>query len=294
MKKIYDADMREYTTFRAGGKAACMIICDTVEELLLAITENKRANKPYLIMGNGSDMLFKDEGYLGTVIKQGEPFSKVKRNGEFLTAGAATKLSQVAHKALEEGLEGFEFASGIPGSVGGALYMNAGAYGGEMKDIVEYAEILTSDGKVEKLNVSEMNLAYRNSIFQKNDAVILSVTYKLRKGDKSEIKKNMSELTKKRNSKQPIEFPSAGSFFKRPKGYFAGKLIEDSGLKGMMVGGAQVSDKHSGFIINRGGATATDIIDLMHLIQNIVYDKFGVKMEPEVRIIGKYGEEKDV
>ena len=196
-------------------------------------------------------------------------------------------MSAVAKAALSENLTGFEFASGIPGSIGGAVYMNAGAYGGEMKDIVESAELLSADGKsIRTVSAEEMNFGYRRSILQDTGEVAVSVTLKLKKGEHAEISEAMRELTRRRNEKQPVQYPSAGSFFKRPAGYFAGKLIEDAGLKGLSVGGAQVSEKHSGFIINKGGASAADIIDLMHLVQNMVYDKFGVKLEPEVRIIG--------
>ncbi len=291
MERLLDVDMREYTTFRAGGRAAEMVICSNTEELSEIMEEIKKENKLYLLIGNGSDMLFKDEGYSGTIVKLGEDFQKIERDGDFVKAGAALLLSKVANFALEEELAGFEFASGIPGSVGGALFMNAGAYGGEMKDIVVSATIMDSEGNVREVPVEDMDLSYRHSIFQSNNAIILFVKYKLSKGDKDMIKAEIKEFTLKRNTKQPIEYPSAGSFFKRPEGYFAGKLIQDSGLKGMSVGGAQVSEKHSGFVINKGGATATDILDLMHLIQNTVYDKFGVKMEPEVRIIGRNGQE---
>jgi UDP-N-acetylmuramate dehydrogenase len=195
-------------------------------------------------------------------------------------------MSQVASRALSEELTGFEFASGIPGSIGGALFMNAGAYGGEMKDIVVSARVMQKDLSITEIPVEEMGLGYRHSNFQEDDGVVLSVTLALEPGDKAAIAARMKELTEKRNAKQPVRYPSAGSFFKRPDGYFAGKLIQDAGLKGVSVGGAQVSPMHSGFIINTGGATATDIITLMHLVQETVYDRFQVRLEPEVRIIG--------
>ncbi|MFQ7739521.1 MAG: UDP-N-acetylmuramate dehydrogenase, partial [Emergencia timonensis] len=196
-------------------------------------------------------------------------------------------MSVVAKAALAADLTGFEFASGIPGSIGGAIFMNAGAYGGEMKDIVESVTLVKNDGsETISINAADLDLSYRHSILEDTRDVAVTVTLKLKKGNHEEIAGRMAELTKRRNEKQPVQYPSAGSFFKRPAGYFAGKLIQDAGLKGATVGGAQVSDLHSGFIINKGGATATDIIDLMHLVQNTVYDKFGVRLEPEVRIIG--------
>ena len=211
-------------------------------------------------------------------------------DGPRLKCMAASLLSKIARKALAEGLAGFEFASGIPGSIGGAVFMNAGAYGGEIVDVLESVELLSpnTEGRWELKTVpaEELELAYRHSRLQETKELVVSATLKLPSGDKAEIEEKLAELTKKRTSKQPLEFPSAGSFFKRPDGYFAAKLIEDAGLKGVSVGGAQISSKHCGFMINTGGARADDIVDLMHLVQNTVFDKFGIKLEPEVRIIG--------
>ncbi|MDO4395683.1 MAG: UDP-N-acetylmuramate dehydrogenase [Clostridia bacterium] len=264
-----------------------MVIVDTPEELLEVLIELNSKADPYIMLGNGTNTLVKDSGYHGTVVKLGDSFNKVKVEGERVTAGGGALLSVIAKVALGESLTGFEFAGGIPGSVGGAIFMNAGAYGGEMKDIVETVTLAKKDGSgVVTVKGEDMDFGYRHSVLEETGDIVLSVTYKLAKGDRQEIQSTMSELTQKRNEKQPVQYPSAGSFFKRPEGHFAGKLVQDAGLKGLTVGGAQVSQLHSGFVINVGGATATDIIDLMHVVQDTVEDKFGVRLEPEVRIIG--------
>ena len=240
-----------------------------------------------MVIGNGSNILVRDEGYKGAIIEVNSRINDIDVIGDEIVADAGAKLSAVAMTAYENDLAGFEFAHGIPGNVGGAVVMNAGAYGGEMKDIVESVTLVKNDGsETISINAADLDLSYRHSILEDTRDVAVTVTLKLKKGNHEEIAGRMAELTKRRNEKQPVQYPSAGSFFKRPAGYFAGKLIQDAGLKGATVGGAQVSDLHSGFIINKGGATATDIIDLMHLVQNTVYDKFGVRLEPEVRIIG--------
>ena len=287
MRKLHDVDMREYTTFRAGGKAAELIICDTTEELADTVLSLKRENKPWVMLGNGSNTLFTDRGYRGTVIRLGEDFRSVTVCGNSVICGGDALVSGAAKAALAAELTGFEFASGIPGSIGGALFMDAGAYGGEMKDVVTEAEVLSSEtGQVRTVAAGDMELTYRHSVFQSTGDIILSVTLGLKPGEHDAIAAEMNELARRRNAKQPVQYPSAGSFFKRPEGYFAGKLIQDAGLKGLAVGGAQVSELHSGFIINKGDATADDIIRLMHLVQNTVKEKFGVTLEPEVRIIG--------
>lgn len=287
MIQLQDVNMSEYTTFRAGGNAAWLWICDTKEELKEAVATLKEGNRPYLMLGNGSNTLFADSGYAGTVIRLGEDFRNIQVEGNCITAGADAKLVNVARAAAAASLTGLEFASGIPGSMGGGLFMDAGAYGGEMKDVVISAEVLSGEtGEVKTVDATDMDLSYRHSVFQSTGDIILSVTMELAPGNQEEIEATMRDLAKRRNEKQPVQYPSAGSFFKRPEGYFAGKLIQDAGLKGLAVGGAQVSELHSGFIINRGGATATDIIELMHLVQNTVKDQFGVALEPEVRIIG--------
>ena len=287
MKIIKDVEMKDYTSFKAGGKANKMVICEREDEVIETLREIKEKNEKYIMLGNGSNTLVKDSGFSGTVIKLGDSLAKIIRMGNNLVCGGNTLMSVVAKYALREGLTGFEFASGIPGSIGGAFFMNAGAYGGEIKDIAKSAKIISRDTlELKDVGLSDMGLSYRHSAFQENGDIILSVEISLEEGNKSEIESTMKDLAKKRNSKQPVQFPSAGSFFKRPEGHFAGKLIQDSGMKGVSVGGAQVSELHSGFIVNKGNATATDIIQLMELVQKKVYEKFGVNLEPEVRIIG--------
>ena len=286
---IENAPMSQYTSFKAGGEAKMLVIVETVEELKEVLQTVADSQIKSMMLGNGSNTLFKDSGYDGVVIKLGDGFAEVSVNEETATveAGASILLSVLAKQILAASLAGFEFASGIPGSLGGALFMNAGAYGGEMKDIVQYVRAVSRDGKEERVfTAEEMEFAYRHSALEENHYIAVSAVMQLKKGDKDAIAAEMKELMEKRNSKQPVAYPSAGSTFKRPEGYFAGKLIQDAGLKGVSVGGAEVSTLHSGFIINKGGATATDIIDLIHLVQNTVYDKYGVKLEPEVRIIG--------
>lgn len=294
MNIIDNAPMSKYTSFRCGGRAKKLVICDSVSELEQVMNEIAESKEEYLFLGNGSNTLFLDGVYDGTVVTIGKGFDEIEviDDGDEvrLKCMAAALLSKIAKKALEESLSGFEFASGIPGSIGGAVFMNAGAYGGEMIDVLESVELLSpnADGKWELKMVpaDNLELSYRHSRLQETKEIVVSATLRLSRGNKAEIEEKLAELTKKRTSKQPLEFPSAGSFFKRPEGYFAAKLIEDAGLKGLSVGGAQVSSKHCGFVINTGNATTDDIVDLMHLVQNTVFDKFGVKLEPEVRIIG--------
>lgn len=287
MEIIKNADMAEFTSFRAGGHAKELIIVDSTEELKSVINDLKKSGEKHMLIGNGSNILFMDQGYSGTVVKLGGSFEEITVKDDTVICGGAALLSKVARAALDSSLTGFEFAAGIPGSVGGAMFMNAGAYGGEMKDIVKCVNLMSKDGsEVYTLRCDEMDFGYRHSRLEESGEIVLSVEYKLQKGDETEIKDKMNELMKKRNDKQPVNFPSAGSFFKRPEGDFAGRLVEAAGLRGLSVGGAQVSEKHCGFVINKGGATADDIIALMHLVQNTVNDKFQVMLEPEVRIIG--------
>ena len=298
---IEDADMSKYTSFRAGGKACALVEVENKEQLKAVLRFADEENIPHLLIGNGSNTLFKDSGYDGLVIKLGDCFgytgiesdghkkAALDQPGEkvLVSCGASMLMSTVAVFMREEGITGFEFAGGIPGSIGGAMFMNAGAYGGEMKDIVASVHAVSPDGIEEKdFTNEEMQFGYRSSILQQNGWIATDVTFNLTTGNKDEIAAQMKDLNARRNAKQPVNYPSAGSTFKRPEGYFAGKLIEDAGLKGLTVGGAQVSTLHSGFVINKGGATATDILQLIALVQNTVYDKFGVMLEPEVRIIG--------
>lgn len=288
MIRIENADMSEYTSFRAGGKADLLLIADDTEELEGALREARERGTEMIMLGNGSDTLVRDGGFRGTVIKLGSGFEKVEVSGNELVCGAAALLSQAAKTAMQSSLSGLEPLSGIPGSVGGAVFMNAGAYGGEIRDVIKTVQAVSEDTfEIKEYSADELDMSYRHSIFTDNGEIIISAVFELEEDDKEAIEERMKDFADRRNSKQPLQYPSAGSFFKRPEGYFAGKLIQDAGLKGLSVGGAQVSEKHSGFIINTGGATATDITTLMKLVQNTVYDKFGVMLEPEVRIIGE-------
>lgn len=285
-----DAPMSRYTSFKAGGSAAVLVSVSTEDALRQVLTDVAEAGVKAMLLGNGSNTLFRDSGYDGVVIRlssEGD-FGQMVHDGDGrVRCGASVLLSSLAKYILSESLAGFEFASGIPGSLGGAVFMNAGAYGGEMKDVLVAVRAVSPDGgQVRKFSAGELALGYRRSTLAENGYIVTEAVLQLSPGDPEEIASRMRELAEKRNSKQPVQYPSAGSTFKRPEGYFAGKLIEDAGLKGVSVGGAQVSVLHSGFIINTGGATATDILDLIALVQNTVYDKFGVKLEPEVRIIG--------
>lgn len=280
-----DEDMSKHTTFRTGGKAALFLTPDmnNISELISYLSDNK---VDYYIAGNGSNLLVKDTGYDGAVINIGNAFSEVSINGNEILAGAGVMLSKLSAIACTNSLTGMEFASGIPGTLGGAVTMNAGAYGGEMSQVLKTVSVIDENGKFIILNIDELNLSYRHSIVMEKNYIVLSALIKLEVGNAENIKAKMDELSTKRKEKQPLEYPSAGSTFKRPDGYFAGKLIMDSGLKGYMHGGAQVSEKHCGFVINRNNATATDIIELMDEVSNTVFEKYGVRLEPEVKILG--------
>lgn len=278
-------DMGKYTSFKTGGHAAALIKVSSDEDLRMVLRELSTKEIPHIFLGNGSNVLFRDEGYDGAVIKM-QDFGDVAVNGDRVVCQTGIYMSSLAKILMNEGLGGFEFASGIPGTLGGGLFMNAGAYGGELKDIVTWVRCLSPDGGEEKVfSAEEMKFGYRSSVLQENGFIAVEAELKLEEGLPHEIGEKMRELAAKRNEKQPVQYPSAGSTFKRPEGFFAGKLIEDAGLKGVTVGGAQVSTLHSGFIINKGGATATEILLLIDLVRNTVYDKFGVMLEPEVRII---------
>lgn len=287
---IKEPDMGQYTSFKTGGRAALLVLPENQEELRRVLEYLSGEKLPYMILGNGSNLLVRDGGYEGAMLKLGEGFRKIEANREtgLLMAGANVSMSQVARAAIDAGLAGFEPLSGIPGTLGGALYMNAGAYDGEMSFVVREALVMDRNGGDPRIvPKEEMALSYRRSAFQESGDVILQVTLQLTPGDSKEIEDRVMEFTRKRNEKQPMNYPSAGSFFKRPEGYFAGKLITDAGLKGLKLGGAQVSSLHAGFLINTGDATAQDILLLMKVVQRTVADRFGVELEPEVRIIGK-------
>lgn len=283
---LKDEPMKKHTSFLIGGPADLFVEPAAIDEIKGIIQYAHKEKVPFFVLGNGSNLLVSDEGIRGIVLHLGKNFSKIECDGDVLTVQSGATLSKVAKIALEASLSGFEFAAGIPGSFGGAVAMNAGAYGGEMKDILVDAQVLTPEGEVFTLTKEELDLSYRHSCIFEKDYIVLSARIKLHPGNAEEIKKRMQELASARKEKQPLEYPSAGSTFKRPEGYFAGKLIQDAGLKGYTVGGAMVSEKHSGFVINRGGATAEEVRFLITQVQKKVKEKFNVLMEPEVRFVG--------
>ncbi len=295
--KINEA-MSKHTTFRVGGEAACMIFPKDTQCLQDAIHYLKQEQIPYYILGNGSNLLVSDAGYDGVMIHFGSNYDGYeflhdscdcavdKNYVVYVKAQAGMLLGRLGSVCAEYSLTGFEFAAGIPGTVGGAVVMNAGAYGGELKDILVSATVMDAEGNIVTLSDDELELGYRTSIIQKKDYIVLEATFALRAGAQTEIRAKMQELAQKRRDKQPLEYPSAGSTFKRPQGYFAAKLIEDAGLKGYQVGGAQVSEKHAGFVINKDHATAADIIALTDAVHDKVLQEFGVELELEVRKIG--------
>ena len=283
-----DEPMKMHTTFRIGGPAKYFVIPETKEEIKTIIECCKKADMPYYILGNGSNLLVSDKGYEGVVIQIFKNMNQITLEGDTITAQAGAILSSVANKALEAELTGFEFAAGIPGTLGGACVMNAGAYGGEMKDALVNVVVLTQEGEFLTIPAEELELGYRTSIIAKKNYIVLEATIKLTKGDKEAIKARMDELKVQRTTKQPLEYPSAGSTFKRPAGHFAGKLIQDAGLRGFQVGGAQVSEKHCGFVINKDQATAADVAELMKQVSAIVKEQFGVELEAEVKRLGEF------
>ena len=283
---VYDEPMSSYTSFKTGGKADVVVSPESCEDIVKIIDFCRENDIKPLIVGNGSNLLIRDEGYRGIVIHIGKNYEEIKLIDECtIECLSGTSLMKLCRFALENELTGLEFAYGIPGTVGGAAYMNAGAYDGEVKDVIYKCEHINSDGTFASYSGDELKFSYRTSAYKDSDKVISKVYFKLKKGDKSEIKAKMDDFMHRRKSKQPLEYPSAGSTFKRPEGYFAGKLIEDCGLKGVNVGGAEVSCKHSGFIINKGNATSGDILKLIRLVQDVVLAETGVFLETEVKII---------
>lgn len=280
-----DADMGKYTSFRCGGPAAMLVQPDSLAQLLAVLDVLRDEKSKFMVMGNGSNILFTEKGYDGVVVKVGKGMDRITCSGNTIYAESGILLSALSKYALDQKLSGLEFACGIPGSLGGAVFMNAGAYGGEMKNVVSMVSSINSYGIMKDRPADKLDLSYRHSIFMENGEIILGVRLKLDEGLPGLIEAKMKENNQQRNSRQPVHLGSAGSFFKRPEGYFAGKLIEDAGLKGLTVGGAQVSKMHAGFIVNLGSAVPSDIINLMAVVQETVLDKFGVKLEPEVRII---------
>ena len=283
---LVDEPMSRHITFRVGGTADFFVTPGTKEEVRNAVRVCKEEKMPYYIIGNGSNLLVSDQGYRGVIIQIYKEMNEVTVEGDIIKAQAGALLSGIAAKALAAELTGFEFASGIPGTIGGACVMNAGAYGGEMKDVLESVTVLTGEGEILEIGRENLELGYRTSVIAKKGYVVLEATLKLEHGEGAKIKAYMDELKEKRVTKQPLEYPSAGSTFKRPEGHFAGKLIEDAGLRGFQVGGAQVSEKHCGFVINRDHATAADIMELMRQVQIRVKENSGVDLEPEVKMLG--------
>lgn len=280
-----DAMLKDYTSFKIGGKADIMVFPDSVEKLPDIISFSHKNNIPVFILGKGSNLLVNDSGIKGVVVNTSK-LDKIELLDETtIRCECGISLSRLCRFALDNSLSGLEFAFGIPGTAGGAAYMNAGAYGGEMKDVLVSCEHLNSDGSVSSFSGDELSLGYRHSVYSDSDYIITTLTLRLSKGNKDEIKAKMDELIGKRKDKQPLEYPSAGSTFKRPEGYFAGALIEQCGLKGFTVGGAQVSEKHAGFVINVGSATAKDVLGVIEHCKKTVLAETGVTLEPEVKII---------
>lgn len=283
--------MERHTTFRIGGPADYFCMPKDGKQLAGTIAACCREGEPFYILGNGSNILVSDQGYRGTVVQLARNFDGIRIEGCRLYVQAGALLVKIAHQAARAGLTGMEFASGIPGSLGGALVMNAGAYGGEMKDIVREALVMRRDGEQMRLSGEELELGYRSSIVAKRQYLVLEAVLELEKGEPEKIQARMQELKEARTGKQPLEYPSAGSTFKRPEGYFAGKLIMDAGLRGFRIGGAQVSEKHCGFVINTGGAKAEDVMALVAHVQSEVKRQFGVGLELEVKLLGFSREE---
>ena len=278
--------MKKYTTFRIGGPADILVKPENKEQLSEILQVCQKEKIPYYILGNGSNLLVSDQGYRGVIIQLYNQFADITVNGNQITAQSGALLSRIASQALENALAGFEFAHGIPGTLGGAVVMNAGAYGGELKDAIVSCEVMTPEGKILTLSKEELELGYRTSIIQKKGYIVLEATIALEKGDVTKIQELMKDYAGRRRDKQPLDKPSAGSTFKRPTGHFAGKLIMDSNLRGFRVGDAMISDKHCGFVVNAGEATAEEILQLIAEVKRIVKEKFDVELEPEIKMLG--------
>ncbi|NLK64852.1 MAG: UDP-N-acetylmuramate dehydrogenase [Tissierellia bacterium] len=283
---LKDEPLKNHTYFKIGGPASLFAVPEDTEDLKALLKLIKKYEIDYYIIGNGTNLLISDDGFKGIVVKIGEKFNKLERDGNMVTAGAGILLSSLAKYLAKEGLAGFEFASGIPGYLGGAVPINAGAYGGEMKDVVTRVRCMDMDGKVHEFSNEEMEFAYRHSTLSDSDYIVLEADFTLTPGRVEDITDKIRELNEKRTSKQPLNLPSAGSTFKRPLNGYASKLIEDAGLKGLKYRGAMVSDKHSGFIVSYDNASCEDVLELMRIVISTVYDKFGIKLEPEIKIVG--------
>jgi UDP-N-acetylmuramate dehydrogenase len=284
--------MSRHTTFRIGGKADYFVEPGTEKELIEVLNLCRSYELPYYICGNGSNLLVSDKGFRGVIFCIGRKMSEItlamEEDSGVLTAQAGILLSRLSATAAEHGLEGLAFAGGIPGTLGGAVMMNAGAYGGEIKDTILWARILWTDGTVEKVSKEELSLSYRKSILEEKPGVVLEAAFRLKKGRKEDIIASMNDFNQRRKDKQPLNYPSAGSTFKRPEGYFAGKLIMDAGLRGLRIGDACVSEKHCGFVVNMGKATAEEVKELMEEVERTVFEKYGVRLTPEVRFVGEW------
>ncbi len=284
----FEEPMRLHTTFRVGGEAECLISVAEEKELLALVPYLMQIEEPFFILGNGSNLLVGDKGYRGIVLQLAGAMDDVTIEGEKIRAQAGASLSHVASLARDAGLSGLEFASGIPGSLGGGIVMNAGAYDGEMKQVVESVRVMNMQGEILTLDNETMEFGYRTSVIRKRPFIVLEAVLKLTPGDRDEITAKMEEFAAKRREKQPLSYPSAGSTFKRPEGSFAGKLIMEAGLRGFRIGGAQVSEKHCGFVINCGNATAADVREVIETVQERVKQRFGILLEPEVVFLGDF------
>ena len=280
--------LSQHTTFKIGGVADVFVTPRDIRSLRLTISLCKEYNLPYTIIGNGSNLLVGDKGFRGVVIQIFNNLNEVKLDGNRMYAEAGALLSKMANVALNNNLKNLEFAAGIPGTFGGGVVMNAGAYGGEMKDVIESVRVIDEQGEIRTLALEELELGYRRSILMKKPYVVIDGILRLEEGEAGAIFRTMEDFKERRTSKQPLEWPSAGSTFKRPEGHFAGKLISEAGLAGFQVGGAKVSEKHCGFVINAGEATAVDVVSLMEQVAHVVEEKYGVKLEPEVKFIGDF------
>lgn len=287
-RMLFDEPMSRHTTFRVGGAAECMVLIEREEELLKLVPYLNQIEQDYFILGNGSNLLVGDKGYRGIVIKLGEGMNRITVEGDHIYVQAGALLSRTAAVARDAELSGMEFAAGIPGSIGGGVVMNAGAYDGEMKQITESVKVMDQEGRILVLDNDTMEFGYRTSIIKNRPFIVLEVVLRMQAGRKDEIQAKMDELMARRQSKQPLNYPSAGSTFKRPEGYFAGKLIMDAGMRGYRIGDAQVSDKHCGFVVNIGNASAADVKEVIEEVQERVKERFHVNLEPEVIFLGDF------
>lgn len=285
---LFDEPMSQHTTFRIGGPADVFVMPENYEQIREVLRLCREEKLPFFVLGNGSNLLVSDSGYRGVIIQMDRNMEEIRLDGEEIHACAGALLSSVAVAARNASLTGFEFAGGIPGTIGGAAVMNAGAYGGELKDVLKEVTVMTREGEILTIPAEKMEMGYRTSIIKTAGYLVLEAVISLKKGDEEAIRATMKDLSERRTEKQPLDYPSAGSTFKRPEGYFAGKLIMDSGLRGYRVGGAQVSEKHCGFVINAGGATAEDVRSLMDHVIQVVREKYGVTLEPEVKFLGDF------